>query len=252
LPSCLNQALSTDRFASGTGFAVFGSVLQEIFYFKPQVIYVSIVFLTVLSYVLGEFMAYAIPRKGILKWLNPGPFNGKEHAAITLMASAAAQSALSTEALAAQQLFYGGFPSRAAAVFITLSSQLIGYGIAGLLRDVLVYPTKMLWPMNLPVSSLLESLHRDKRETKKKLKLFYIVFFVMFFWEVIPEVSAFPQVLQSLLTATSTSSRYWREFQSSAWRISIAWSSPTCSAEQAEMKAWVSVRRTLSPCCFHC
>lgn len=81
-----------------------------------------------------------------------------------------------------------GFPSRAAAVFITLSSQLIGYGIAGLLRDVLVYPTKMLWPYNLPVASLLESLHKDKERTKRRLKLFYIVFFILFFWEVVPEV----------------------------------------------------------------
>ncbi|KIW00506.1 OPT family small oligopeptide transporter [Verruconis gallopava] len=172
----------------GLGFAVFGSTLQEIFYFKPQTIYVSVVFLTVLAYILGEALAHFIPRKGAIgRLFNPGPFNSKEHACITLMASAAAQSALSTEALAAQQLFYGGFPSRAAAVFITLSSQLIGYGVAGLLRDVLVYPSKMLWPYNLPVASLLESLHRDKAETKRKLKLFYWVFIAIFLWEIVPE-----------------------------------------------------------------
>jgi len=175
----------------GIGLSVFGSVLQEIFYFKPQTIYVSVVFLTVLAYILGEAMAISIPRKGVIgRFFNPHDFNAKEHAAITLMASAASQTALSTEALAAQQLFYGGFPSRAAAVFITLSSQLIGYGMAGLLRDVLVYPTKMLWPYNLPVASLLESLHRDKRETRRKLKFFYIVFFTLFPWEIIPEVSS--------------------------------------------------------------
>ena len=50
------------------------------------------------------------------------------------MASAAAQSATSTQALAVQELFYGGYPSRAAGVFITFSTQLIGFGIAGLLR----------------------------------------------------------------------------------------------------------------------
>jgi hypothetical protein len=162
-------------------------VLQEIFYFKPQTIYVSVVFLTVIGYVLGEFMALVIPRRGVLKYLNPGPFNGKEHAAITIMASAAAQAAASTEVLAAQQLFYGGYPSRVAGIFITMSSQLIGFGIAGLLRDVLVYPTKMIWPINLPVATLLETLHRDKTETKKRLKVFYIVFAAIFVWEVFPE-----------------------------------------------------------------
>ncbi|KAJ5832835.1 peptide transporter MTD1 [Penicillium riverlandense] len=172
----------------GVGLSVFASVLQEIFYFKPQTILVSQVFLTVIAYVLGEGMAYGIPRIGWLgNFLNPGPFNSKEHAAIALMASAAGQSALATQALAAQQLFYGGYPSHAAGIFITLSSQLIGYGIAGLLREVLVRPTKMLWPMTLPISTLLESLHRDKVESKSRLKVFYVVFTVLFFWEIIPE-----------------------------------------------------------------
>ena len=101
-------------------------------------------------------MAFVLPRKGkIGRVLNPGPFNVKEHAAIALTASAASQSALSTQALAVQQLFYGGYPSQAAGIFITISSQLLGFGVAGLLREVLVYPVKLLWPMNLPVTSLL-------------------------------------------------------------------------------------------------
>ena len=60
----------------------------------------------------------------------------KEHASITLMASAASQSALATEALAAQELFYGGYPSKGAGIFIVITSQLIGFGIAGLLRQI--------------------------------------------------------------------------------------------------------------------
>ncbi|KAK5112776.1 hypothetical protein LTR62_003874 [Meristemomyces frigidus] len=184
-------------FFLGIGLSIFGSVLQEIFYFKPQTIYVSVVFLCVIGYVLGELMALAIPRKGILRYLNPHPFNMKEHAAITLMASAAAQTATATEALAAQQLFYGGYPSKAAGIFVVLSSQLIGYGLAGLLRDVLVYPTKMLWPINLPVATLLETLHRDKVETKRRLKVFYIVFACIFVWE------AFPEYIFTVLTGVS-------------------------------------------------
>jgi OPT oligopeptide transporter protein len=174
----------------GIGLSIFGSVLQEIFYFKPQTIFVSQVFVTILAYIIGEFMAFAIPRCGkIGRFLNPGPFNEKEHAAITLMASAASVSALATEALAAQQLFYGGYPNHVAGVFIVLSSQLLGFGMAGMLRDVIVRPTKMLWPMTLPISSLLESLHRDKWVAKSRLKIFYVVFFVMLLWEIVPEVS---------------------------------------------------------------
>ena len=167
--------------------SIFGAVLQEIFYFKPQVILVSVVFLTVIAYILGELMAFLIPRWGWFRYLNPGPFNQKEHAAIAIMASAAAQAATSTEALAAQQLFYGGYPNRVAGVFVTISSQLLGFGIAGVLRDVLIYPTRMIWPMNLPTATLLETLHRDKRETKRRLKVFYAVFACLFVWEIFPE-----------------------------------------------------------------
>ncbi|KJR85349.1 uncharacterized protein SPSK_08583 [Sporothrix schenckii 1099-18] len=175
-------------FFLGIGLSTFGAVLQEIFYFKPQTIYVSVIFLTVLAYILGEAMSYAIPRKGAIgRFLNPFPFHMKEHASITLMASAASQSALATEALAAQELFYGGYPNKAAGIFIVITSQLIGFGLAGLLREVLVYPTHMLWPMNLPITSLLESLHGDKTIAKQRLKLFYIIFFFFLVWEIFPE-----------------------------------------------------------------
>lgn len=172
---------------SGIGLSVFASVLQEIFYFKPQTIYVSLVFLTVIAFVLGDAMAVAIPRKGIFRYLNPHEFTRKEHAAITIMASAAAVSALATEALAAQDLFYGGYPSTGAGVFIVLSSQLLGFGVAGLLRDIIVYPTRMLWPMTLPVTTLLETIHADKAVTKHRMKVWYIVFFTIFVWEIFPE-----------------------------------------------------------------
>ncbi len=168
--------------------AIFASVLQEIYYFKPQVIYVSVVFLAVISYVLGEAMAFILPSRGpIGHFLNPGPFNSKEHAGIVIMASAAAANAVATEILAAQKLYYNMDPSPAAAIFLVIASQLLGYGIAGLLRGTLVRPTKMLWPINLPVNTLLETLHRDKKETKVRLKVFYVIFAVMFVWEVLPE-----------------------------------------------------------------
>ncbi|KAH8884906.1 OPT superfamily oligopeptide transporter [Thozetella sp. PMI_491] len=174
-------------FFLGAGLAIFAAVLQTIYYFKPQAIYVSIVFLTVIAYILGEALAM-IPRIGpVGRFLNPFPFNSKEHVFIVVMASAGATSAIATEILAAQRLYYDTDPSPGAAVFLVIASQLLGYGIAGLLRGILVQPSKMLWPINIPVNSLLETLHRDKAETAKRLRVFLIIFFVMFFYEIIPE-----------------------------------------------------------------
>lgn len=77
---CFTTLMSTDMYLSGLGLSIFASVLQEIFYFKPQTIYVSNVFLCVIAYVLGEALSKVIPRKGVIgKYLNPHPFNMKEH-----------------------------------------------------------------------------------------------------------------------------------------------------------------------------
>lgn len=177
-----NSALPSPGFC----LAIFAAVLQEIYYFKPQTITVSIIFLAVIAYVLGEVFAL-LPRFGLVgRFLNPFPFNSKEHVFIVIMASSGATSAVATEILAAQRLYYDMKPNPGAAIFLVISSQLLGYGIAGLLRGLLVQPTKMLWPINLPVNSLLETLHRDRAETWKRLRVFLIIFAFMFFYEIIP------------------------------------------------------------------
>ena len=84
---------------------------------------------------------------------------------------------------------YGTDPNFGTSIFLLLSSQLLGYGIAGLLRRTLVYPTKMLYPINLPLNTLLETLHRDRKETSHRLKIFWIAFGALFVWEVFPKVS---------------------------------------------------------------
>ena len=108
-------------------------------------------FLAIISYVIGIAMEAFIPRWGWFRYLNPvctscspfsclftrrkkGPFNKKENAFIVIMASAAANSALGTEVLAVQRLYYNITPNGAASIFLLFSSQLLGYGIGGLMR----------------------------------------------------------------------------------------------------------------------
>ncbi|TID18028.1 OPT superfamily oligopeptide transporter [Venturia nashicola] len=139
----------------GIGLSTFGGTLATIYYFKPQAVVVSTVFLAV--------------------------------AAIVVMGSAAANAPLAIEVLAVSKLYYGLVLNAAVGIFMVWSSQCLGYGFAGLLRRTLVYPTKMLFPSNLPMNSLLEALHGDKIEVGKKLRVFYIGFLVLFFYEIIPE-----------------------------------------------------------------
>lgn len=172
--------------------------METIYFFRPVTLDVSNIFLALCAYLMGTFMEMVIPRKGLIgRWLNPHPFNSKEHAAVVVVASSAAQVALAVEVIAVQRLFYETAPSPFLSIMIVIASQCLGYGFAGLLRRALVYPTKMFWPSLLPMNSLLETLHRDRKETKSRLRLFYWVFAGIFVWE------AFPEYIMPILTGVS-------------------------------------------------
>ncbi|KAF9241516.1 OPT oligopeptide transporter protein-domain-containing protein [Melanogaster broomeanus] len=174
-------------FFIGIGLSAFGGVLAQIYYFKPQTVLVSLMFLAVVSYILGIFMETFIPQRGPLKWLNPGPYNKKENAFAVIMASAAANSALATEVLAVQRLYYNITPSAGASIFLLFSSQFLGYGIGGMMRSILLYPSKMLYPTVLPLISMFDALYEGGQAAKRKLRMFYMVFCAIFVWEIFPE-----------------------------------------------------------------
>ncbi|KAJ7475997.1 OPT oligopeptide transporter protein-domain-containing protein [Mycena latifolia] len=171
----------------GLGLSAFGGVLAEIYYFKPQTVLVSTMFLAIIAFILGKAMESILPSRGVFRFLNPHPFNKKENAFIVIMASAAANSALATEVLAVQRLYYEITPNAGASIFLLFASQLTGYGIGGLFRPVLLYPSKMLYPGVLPLVSMFDALYKDAVGAGKKLRLFWIAFFVIFFWEILPE-----------------------------------------------------------------
>lgn len=88
-------------------------------------------------------------------------------------------------------------PEPVVAILLLFSSQLLGYGMAGVLRKSLVYPTRMLWPSILPLSSLIETLHRERAEMKKRFNFFWIIFTIVAVWEL------FPQYIMPILVGVS-------------------------------------------------
>ena len=172
--------------------------MSGIYYFKPQTVAIPTVFLAVIAFILGEAMALGIPRRNrVWRILNPGPFNIKEHLAITIMSSSAFVSALGLEIIAANRLYYNKDLNGVLSFFMLFSSQCIGYGMAGLMRSTLVYPGAMLWPSNLPINSMLETLHFRLPEDGKPKRVFLWSFATIFIWEL------FPQWICPLLTGIS-------------------------------------------------
>jgi hypothetical protein len=111
------------------------------------------------------------------------------------MTAASAATPEAMMVLAVQKLYYNIEPSAAVGVFLILSTQMLGYGIAGLLRRTLIYPSKMLYPTNLPTASLLENLHREQSKSKKKMRVFHIAFVILFVWQTMPQyISEFQSI----------------------------------------------------------
>nr|AUB29454.1 oligopeptide transporter [Flammulina velutipes]QED11046.1 oligopeptide transporter 2 [Flammulina velutipes] len=188
----------------GVGLSCFGAVLGQIFYFRPQTVFVSQLFLQIFAYLMGVGLESLIPGPNhylprlqtkdtwFWRFMNPGPFNIKEHVAITIFSSTAADSALAISIFATDDLFYNISPNVGVGIFTLIGSQLLGYGLGGLMRSFLVYPTYIVFPNLLPTVQLFDALHRGKKMflQKKRVKFFWGVFIAIFVWEWFPEYIA--------------------------------------------------------------
>ncbi|TRM66262.1 OPT oligopeptide transporter protein-domain-containing protein [Schizophyllum amplum] len=181
----------------GLGFAAFGSVLAQLYYFKPQTLSVSQGFLLIMIYFVGKAWEKVIPTWGPLKYINPGKFNIKEHAAAYIMAYTASGSATAIQVLSVQDLYYDNEVNPAIAIFTLLASQLVGYSFAGLLQEALVYPSMTFWPTTIVPANMFQALHFDGGLGSKRTKMFWMVFAGVFCWEI------FPQWIFPLLTGVS-------------------------------------------------
>ncbi|KAJ7706005.1 OPT oligopeptide transporter [Mycena rosella] len=185
------------------GLSAFGAVLGEIFTFRPQTVYVSQLFLQIASFGLGKILEEVIPGPGnkrfkmtdsaFWRFMNPGPFNMQQgEVGILIMAAASTHGALAINIFAADDLFYGFTPNPAIAIFTLLGSQLLGYGLAGMMRSFLVYPTYCVFPNLIPTIQMFDVLFRNQDNVlqRKRIKFFWALFVGIFIWEWIPEYFA--------------------------------------------------------------
>ena len=73
-----------------------------------------------------------------MRWsLNPGPFNVKEHSVIVVMANVSFSVAYATDIILAQKVFYKQDFGMVFQLLLTITTQSLGYGIAGTMRKFL-------------------------------------------------------------------------------------------------------------------
>lgn len=186
--------------------SAFQAVLTQIYRFKPSEIDINGTFLAIIIYVLGTAWARLLPTRESLtarfgqdrlpRWLlatahlvNPGKFGLKEHAIASITASSASYGAHSSDVFGTQKLFYPEVKvTNTTAILCVLSIGLMGYGLAGLFRPVLVYPSEMVYWGTLPLVDLFQAFHWEEkgRRTSKRIKVFWYSFAGMGLYEILP------------------------------------------------------------------
>ena len=148
----------------GLSLIFLGASMNTLFSLRFPSISLGALIAQIIAWPMGHAWARFMPARQFttfgLKWsLNPGPFNIKEHAIIVVMASVSFSVAYATDIILAQIVFYKQDFGLLFQLLLTISTQSLGYGIAGMMRKFLVYPASMIWPGNLVSVTLMNAMY---------------------------------------------------------------------------------------------
>ncbi|XP_031279255.1 oligopeptide transporter 2-like [Pistacia vera] len=174
------------------------SFLNTFFAYRTQPLIISMISVQVASLPIGRFMAKVLPEKkfripgfGGREWtLNPGPFNMKEHVLISVFANAGSAfgggAAYAVSIVNVIKAFYNRNISFLASWILVITTQVLGYGWAGVLRKFVVDPPEMWWPSSLVQVSLFRALHEKDDKRMSRGKFFVIALICSFSWYLFP------------------------------------------------------------------
>ncbi|TKY47941.1 Oligopeptide transporter 7 [Spatholobus suberectus] len=147
----------------GTLSCVLLSFLNQFFWYRTEPLTITAISAQIAVVPLGQFMAATITTRAFFKgtrWeftLNPGPFNVKEHVLITIFANSGAGTVYAIHVVTAVKIFYRKHISFFVSLLVVITTQVLGFGWAGIFRRYLVEPAAMWWPANLVQVSLFST-----------------------------------------------------------------------------------------------
>ncbi|KAK1147785.1 hypothetical protein N8T08_000298 [Aspergillus melleus] len=172
----------------GILFTIVGSGLNQFFSLRQPSVTISALVAQLAAYPIGCAWARWIP----LGRFNPDRhFNIKEHALITIMANVSFGSAAATQVIEAMVKFYGMPSEGGFEILFTITTQMFGFGLAGMASRWLVGPATMIWPQVLSNAALLSTLHSRSNSLADgwiitRLRFFLLVFIGGAVWYFLP------------------------------------------------------------------
>ncbi|KAJ5193556.1 hypothetical protein N7449_009698 [Penicillium cf. viridicatum] len=185
----------------GLIFATIGSSLNMLFSMRQPYIVIPSYIAQVVAYPVGKAWEAWMPNYtfnffGYKAELNPGVFTKKEHTIAVIMANATfgGGAAYATDVLLAQRAFYVQNFGWGFEILMCISTQMLGFGMAGFFTRFLVQPSAMIWPSTLINTSLFAALHdRTKPDPKNvagwrigKYQMFMYAMLGSFCWYWLP------------------------------------------------------------------
>ncbi|WVQ69093.1 uncharacterized protein L199_007306 [Kwoniella botswanensis] len=195
-----DAALTLRSFVIGSGLTALAACINQIYFYKPVSVSFDSIFLVLIAYVLGNAWALAFPTKSsierrfpkqaswlapIVHFINPSrTFGLKEHALSSIMSTSSGNGAEAVQVFAAEKLYYANPSGKAVAILTVFSASILGYGLVGLMRSIIIHPSQMVWWKSLPMVSIYQTLHRDtKGMNKRRVKMFAWTSIGAFIWE---------------------------------------------------------------------
>ncbi|KAK7244641.1 hypothetical protein RIF29_39466 [Crotalaria pallida] len=189
-------ALTFRTWVLGLASCVLLAFVNQFFGYRTNPLTISSVPAQIVTLPLGKLMAALLPTKPIrvpfTKWsfsMNPGPFHLKEHVLITIFASSGSSGVYAISIITIVKAFYHRSIHPVAAYLLALSTQMLGYGWAGIFRRFLVDSPYMWWPANLVQVSLFRAFHENEKRPKggnTRLQFFFMVFATSFAYCIVP------------------------------------------------------------------
>ncbi|XP_030935387.1 oligopeptide transporter 6-like [Quercus lobata] len=179
----------------GVAACVILSFVNQFFWYRKMPLTVSSISAQIAVVPIGHFMAKVLPKDAFFKGtrfeftMNPGPFNIKEHVLITIFANSGAGTVYAAHILSAVRLYYKRSLTFLPAFIVMLTTQVLGFGWAGLFRKYLVEPGEMWWPSNLVQVALFRALHEKEKRPEggmTRTQFFLIVLICSFAYCVFP------------------------------------------------------------------
>ncbi|KAG7534082.1 Tetrapeptide transporter OPT1/isp4 [Arabidopsis thaliana x Arabidopsis arenosa] len=179
----------------GISACVLLSFLNQFFWYRTNPLSISSVSAQIAVVPIGHLMARVLPTRRFFegtRWsftMNPGPFSTKEHVLITVFANSGSGSVYASHILSAVKLYYKRRLDFLPALLVMITTQVLGFGWAGLYRKHLVEPGEMWWPSNLVQVSLFRALHEKENKSKwgiSRNQFFVITLITSFSYYLLP------------------------------------------------------------------